>query len=143
MYNWDSLPVLKLGGKLHLHFTVLTRYYAFKANLTKKALKYFWFHFLCKSRNERFCIMYKLRGEKGWPPKLCIWPHKFTRERSCWPPPHPQLPSFINSVISSAVLLSNIFWVCEKQEFQGKTFRQKGVFLSLQKQLNILRTCNN
>ena len=81
MYDWDSLTVLKRGGKLHLHFTELTRYYAFKANLTKKGFKYI------SVQITLLCIMYKLRGEKGWPPKLCIWPHKFTHERWCWPPP--------------------------------------------------------
>ena len=52
-------------------------------------------------------------------------------------------PLQLPSVISGAVRLCNIFWVCEKQEFQGKTFREKGIFLSLQKKFNILRNCNN
>ena len=102
---------------------MLTSYYRFKANLTKNAFKYFLFHFLCKSRNERFLYNVQIKRENGWPPKLYICPLEIHARVVMLTP---QLPSIISSAGCPHSISCYDYWK-EKVVCEGKAWIQLGV----------------
>ena len=73
--------------------------------------------------------MYKVRGKNGWPPKLCIWPPKFTLERSCWPLNFPALfwalVAFVQQIAGSSMVRTS------HQRSQVVDLISRNIFLSL------------